>query len=86
MDLFLSFSACKFSQSAQIVIFHAILGPYDPLKSPLNYQQGMLQGSYSPKILHKIELPENGFISIFFGVKMFKKCPKCHISCNFGHF
>ena len=64
----------------------AIMGPYDPLKSPLHYQQSTLQDSYSPKILHKIALPENGFISIFFGVKMFEKCQKCHISCHFGQF
>ena len=63
-----------------------ILGTYDPLKSPLHYQQSTLQDSYSPKILHKIALPENGFISIFFGVKMLEKCPKCHISCHFGQF
>ena len=64
----------------------AIMGPYDPLKSPLHDQQSTLQGSYSPKILHSIVLPVNGFISIFFEVKMFEKCPKCHISCNFGQF
>ena len=64
----------------------AIMGAYDPLKSPLHDQQSTLQGSYSPKILHSIVLPVNGFISIFFEVKMFEKCPKCHISCNFGQF
>ena len=45
--------------------FWPILGPYDPLKSPLHYQQSTLQDSYSSKILHKVALPENGFISIF---------------------
>ena len=44
----------------------------------------MLKGSYSPKILHKIVLPEIGLISIFFGVKMLEKSSKCHISWNFG--
>ena len=66
--------------------FWLILGPYDPLKSPLNYQQSTLQGSYSPKILQKIVLPENRFISIFFGVKMPKKYQKCNIPCNFDQF
>ena len=66
--------------------FWPIFGPYDPLKSPLHYQQRTLQDSYSPKVFHEIVLPENGFISVFFCVKMFVKCPKCHISCNFGQF
>ena len=66
------------------VILHVILGQYNPLKSPLHYQQSMLKRLYSPKILNKIALPENGLISIFFEVGMFKKSPKCHISCNFG--
>ena len=66
--------------------FWPIFGPYYPLKNPLHYQRSSLKGSYSPKILHKIVLPENGFISIFFEVKIIKKCPKCHISCNFDQF
>ena len=66
--------------------FWPILGPYDPLKSPLHHQESSLNGSYSPKSLHKLVLPENGFISIFFEAKMFEKCPKCHISFNFGQF
>ena len=79
----------KFSKSAQNVILHAILAHFGtiwPTQKPLYYQQSTLQGSYSPKILHKIVLPENGFISIFLEAKMFKKCPKCNISCNFGKF
>ena len=127
--------------------FWPILGPYDPLKSPSHYQQSILNGSYSPKSLHKLVLTENVFIFIFydvkvyqmflkvvyrviltnfrtlsptqkplilprknvkglifsqilykivlpekrvisivFGVKMTEKCPKYHISCNFGQF
>ena len=66
--------------------FWPILGPYDPLKGPLQYQESTFKGSYSPKSLHKLVLPENGFISIFFEAKMFEKCPKCHISCNFDQF
>ena len=48
----------------------AIMGPYDPLKSPVHYQGSTLKGSYFPKSLHKLVLPENGSISIFFEVKM----------------
>ena len=66
--------------------FDLICGPYDPFKSPLHYQRSTLKGLYSFKIIHKIVLPENEFISIFFELKMFEKCPKCHISCNFGPF
>ena len=45
----------------------AIMGPYDPLKSPLHYQQSTLQDSYSPKILHKIGGWGNAVqISVFF--------------------
>ena len=87
MDSFLSFLKWKWPKSAKMsyfMQFWPILGPYDPLKSPWYYQRSTLNGSYSPKILHKIVLPGNGFISIFFGVKMFEKCPKCHITCNFG--
>ena len=63
-----------------------ILGPYDPLKSPLYYRRSTLNGSCSPKILHKIVLPEIGFNPIFFEVKMTEKCQKCHISCKFDQF
>ena len=84
--LFLSENVWKVPKMSYFMQFWPILGPYDPLKSPLHYQQSMLNGSYSPKSLHKLVLPENGFISIFFEVKMFEKCPKCHISCNFGQF
>ena len=52
--------------------FWPILGPYDLLKRPLHYQQSMLKGSISPKSLHRLVLPENGYISICFEVKMFK--------------
>ena len=50
------------------------------------YQQSTLNGSYSPKILHKIVLPENGFISIFFGVKMFKNAQNVIFNANIGQF
>ena len=53
--------------------FQPFFGPYDPLKSPLLYQRSTLTGSYNPKILHKLVLPENGFISFFFEVKIFQK-------------
>ena len=66
--------------------FWPILGPCDPLKSPLYYQRSTLNGSCSHKILHKIVLPENVFISIFFEVKMIEKCQKRHISCNLNNF
>ena len=66
--------------------FWPILGPYDPLKGPLHYQRSTLNGTYSPEILHKIVLPENGLISTFFEVNMLENCPKYHISCNFGQF
>ena len=52
--------------------FQPVLGPYDPLKGPLRYQESTFTGSYSPKSLHKLVPTENGFISIFFGVKMFE--------------
>ena len=66
--------------------FWPILGQYVPLRGPLQYQKSTFKRSYSPKSLHKLVLPENGFISIFLEVKMFKKCPKCHISCNLDQF
>ena len=69
-----------------VMQFWPILEQYDPIKSPFYYQQSTLNGSYSPKILHKIVLPENGFISIIFEVKMAGKCQKCHISCYFDQF
>ena len=59
--------------------FWPILGPYDPLKSPLHYQRSTLKGSYSPKSLHKLVLPENGSISIFFEVKVLLKDSKVEV-------
>ena len=84
--LFRSENFRKVPKMSYYMQFWPILGPYDPLKSPLHYQQRTLQDSYSPKIFHKIVLPENEFISVFFCMKIFVKCPKCHISCNFGQF
>ena len=72
----------KWPKSAENDIFHAILtilGPYDPLKSPWYYQQSTFKGSYSPKSLHKLVLPENGFISIFFELKMLLGSPKVDV-------
>ena len=69
--------------------FWPILGPYDPLKSPLHYQRSTLKGSYSPKILHKIVLPENGFISIFLKRKWSKSAQNVifhAILTNFGPY
>ena len=43
--------------------FWPIMEPYDPLKGPLHYQESTFKGSYSPKGLSKLVLPENGFIS-----------------------
>ena len=62
--------------------FWPIFGPYYPLKNPLHYQRSSLKGSYSPKILHKIVLPENGFISIF----LKWKCSKSAQNVNFMQF
>ena len=59
--------------------FWPILGPYDQFKSPLHYQECTFKGSYSPKSLHKLVLPENGFISIFFEVKMLLGSPKVDV-------
>ena len=59
--------------------FWPILGPYDPLRGPLQYQKSTFKGSYSPKMLHKLVLPENGLISIFFEVKMLLGSPKVDV-------
>ena len=50
--------------------------PYDPLRGLLQDQQSTFKGSYSPKSLHKLVLPENVFISNFLEVEMNEKCPK----------
>ena len=49
-----------------------IYEPYDPLRGSLQDQQSTFDGSYSTKSLHKLVLPENGFISIFVN----QKCSK----------
>ena len=59
--------------------FWPILRPYDPLKSPVHYQRSTLKGSYFPKSLHKLVLPENGSISIFFEVKVLLKDSKVEV-------
>ena len=56
--------------------FWPILGPYDLFKGLLRYQESTFRGSYSPKSLHKLVLPENGFISILFEAKMFENAQK----------
>ena len=79
MDSFLSFLIWKWPKSAKtsyFMQFWPILRPYDPLKSPLHYQKSTLQGSYSPKSLHKFILSENGFTFIFYEVKMLLVSPK----------
>ena len=79
MDSFLSFLKWKYSESAQNVIFHAILAnfePYDPLRGPLQDQQSTFKGSYSPKSLHKFILPENLSTSNFREVEMKEIRPK----------
>ena len=53
--------------------------PYDALRGPLQGQQSTFKGSYSPKSLHKLVLPENGFISIFFELKMLLGSPKVDV-------
>ena len=90
MDSFLSIwgeNVGKVPKMSYFMQFWPILGPYDPLKSPLHYQRSTLHGSYSLKILQKTVLPENGFISIFFEVKMIEKCQNVifhAILANFG--
>ena len=72
----------KCSKNAQNVIFHAILAnfePYDALRGPLQDQQSTFKGSYSPESLYKLVLPENGFISIFFELKMLLGSPKVDV-------
>ena len=53
-----------------------IFRPSDPLKSPIYQHRSTPRSSYSPKSLQKIVLPENGFISIYFEVKVSEKCRK----------
>ena len=82
MDSFLSFSAWKWPKSAKMsyfMQFWPILGPYDPLRSPVHYQRSTLKGSYFPKSLYKLVLPENGSISIYFEVKVLLKDSKVEV-------
>ena len=72
----------QWPKSAKILYFMQfwpILRPYDPLKSPVHYQGSTLKGSYFPKSLHKLVLPENGSISIFFEVKVLLKDSKVEV-------
>ena len=66
--------------------FWPILGPYGPLKRPWHYQRSTLNDSYSPKILQKIVLPENRFISSFFEVKMIKSAQNVIFHANLTNF
>ena len=75
----LTFIKWKCSKSAQNVIFMQfwpILGPYDPLKGPLHYQESTFKGSYSLKSLHKLVLQENVSNSVFFELKVHLQCLK----------
>ena len=56
--------------------FWPILGPYDPLKSPLHNQQSNFKGSYSLKSLNKLVLQENVSNSVFFELKVHLQCLK----------
>ena len=49
---------------------------HNPLKSPLYQQQSTCKGSYSPKSLHKLVLPETVFISYFYEVEMYLMYPE----------
>ena len=69
----------KSAKMSYFMQFWPILRPYDPLKSPVHYQRSTLKGSYFPKSLHKLVLPENGFISIFFELKMLLGSPKVDV-------
>ena len=53
-----------------------ILEPPTPLKSPLFYKWNPSKGSYFPKSLHRLILPETLSISYFYEVEMYKICPK----------
>ena len=55
-----------------------------PLTLPTKYVKWFI--TPPPNSLHKLVLTENGYISIYFEVEMFDKCPKRRISCNFGQF
>ena len=82
MDLFLVYvkwKCTKCTQKLYIYPFWPIFGPSDPLKGPLHYYQSTFYGSYSPKSLHKLVLPENGFISIFSEVKILLGSPKVDV-------
>ena len=68
----------KVTKASHFMQFWPILGPYDPLKSPLHYQESTFNGSYSLKSLHKLVLPENALISYFYGMKMQKMYPKSY--------
>ena len=69
----------KSAKMSYFMQFWPILRPYDPLKSPVHYQGSTLKGSYFPKSLHKLVLPENGSISIFFEVKVLLKDSKVEV-------
>ena len=56
--------------------FWPIMGPYDPLKGPLHYQESTFKGSYSLKSLHKLVLQENVSNSVFFELKVHLQCLK----------
>ena len=56
---------------------------FRPLLRPINYQQVMLEGLESPKIPHKLVLPENISISAFYTVILGEMDPKVTKIVNF---
>ena len=67
---------------------YGYFGHSDSLKRPIYYESSTFRGSYSPKSLQKIVLPENVFKVIFYEVELLLKCPKivCIVILSyFGH-
>ena len=85
MDSFLSFwseNVRKVPKMSYFMQFWPILGPYDPLKGPLHYQESTFKGPYSPNSLNILVLPEVWFISSF----LKWKCSKVPKITNFMQF
>ena len=64
--LFWSKNVQKVPIMSYFMQFWPILGPYDPLKGFLHYQESNFKGSYSLNSLHKLVLKENVSNSAFF--------------------
>ena len=73
---FLTYGACGNVQNGPKSLYLANFQPPNLLKSPLYYQWSTSNSSYSPKILHKLVLPENIIISYFCGMENHKMYPK----------